>query len=167
MTSPPHQHRAAATPALRGPTRSSHPPQSAEAVPRNTKNSVNIHPSSEIFQSQLVVKMVAKKPRSFGQSIGFVRPIALCSGSQNTENPYAMPMHRWIARAHGGTSQRLKPGLAIRRCLSRRPGAVIAFAADITRSLFCVVGGSCPREPVLQRPVRRVINRPILCFLLG
>ena len=42
----------------------SHP--SAEAVPRKTKNSVNIHPIREICQSQVVVVMVAKKPRSFG-----------------------------------------------------------------------------------------------------
>src|SRR5687768_2832138 len=32
-----------------------------------------------------------------------------------------MPMHRWMARAAGGTSQRLKPGLAMMRSRSRRP----------------------------------------------
>src|SRR5215472_2818388 len=87
ITRPPHQRKAAAKPALRGPTRSSHPPQIAEAVPRNTKNSVYIHPRVETFQSQLVVNAVARKPMSAGQSIGFVMPIALCNGSQNTENP--------------------------------------------------------------------------------
>ena len=94
ITSPPHQQKAAAIPALRGPTRSSQPPQSAEAVPKNTKNNVNIHPNQVIFQSQVVVVRIAKKPISFGQSIAFVRPIALCRGSQNTENPYAIPMQR-------------------------------------------------------------------------
>src|SRR4051812_16381890 len=31
-------------------------------------------------------------------------------------------MHRWIASAAGGTSQRLKPGPAMMRSLSSRPG---------------------------------------------
>jgi hypothetical protein len=63
------------------------PPQSAEAVPRNRKNRLYIRPSIAIFQSQLVMVMVAKNPRSLGQSIALLRPAALCSGSQNTENP--------------------------------------------------------------------------------
>ena len=58
ITSPPHHRIAAAMPARRGPTRSSHPPQIAEAVPRKTKNRVYIHPIIEIFQSQVVVVMV-------------------------------------------------------------------------------------------------------------
>jgi hypothetical protein len=49
-------------------------------------------------------------------------PTALDNGSQNTEKPYAMPMHRWIANAAGGTSQRLKPGLAIMRSLDKNAG---------------------------------------------
>src|SRR5215469_16419923 len=101
---PPHHRNAAAKPALRGPTRSSHPPQIAEAVPRNTKNSVYIQPSMEIFQSQLVVKTLSRKLMSFGQSIDLVIPRALCRGSQKTEKPYAMPMHRWMDSAQGGTS---------------------------------------------------------------
>src|SRR5271169_2301986 len=52
ITRPPHQHIAATAPALRGPTRSSQPPQRAAEEPRNTKNSVYIQPSIEIFQSQ-------------------------------------------------------------------------------------------------------------------
>ena len=43
------------------------------------------------------------------------------SGNQNTEKPYAMPMHRWMASAAGGTSQRLNPGPAMMRSLSRIP----------------------------------------------
>src|SRR4051812_49435793 len=107
ITMPPHQHSAATTPALRGPTCSSHPPQRAAAQPRKTKNSVYIQPRVEIFQSQLVVKSSATKLMSAGQAIGFETPSALLNGSQNTEKPYAMPMHRWMARAAGGTSQRL------------------------------------------------------------
>ena len=87
MSRPPHQRKAAANPALRGPTRSSQPPHSAEAVPRNTKNRVNIHPSEETFQSQVVVNASAMKPMSFGQSTAVLMPMALCSGSQNTEKP--------------------------------------------------------------------------------
>src|SRR5579864_8630320 len=87
MTRPPHQHMAATMPALRGPTRSSQPPHSAEAVPRKTKKRVNIHPIMEICQSQVVVVIVAKNPRSCGHAIGLVSPMALCSGSQNTEKP--------------------------------------------------------------------------------
>ena len=40
MPMPPHQQNAATTPALRGPTRSSQPPQIAAAAPRTTKNKV-------------------------------------------------------------------------------------------------------------------------------
>ena len=37
------------------------------------------------------------------------------SGSLNTLNAYASPMHRWIDSAAGGTSQRSKPGGAVTR----------------------------------------------------
>src|SRR4051812_27495569 len=36
-----------------------------------------------------------------------------------------MPMHRWIARAAGGTSQRLNLGPAIVRSRARNPAAVL------------------------------------------
>src|SRR5712671_1066268 len=42
ITSPPHQHSAATTPALRGPARSSHPPQTAADDPSSTKR---VHPA--------------------------------------------------------------------------------------------------------------------------
>src|SRR5260370_7569791 len=59
ITSPPHQHSAATTPALRGPTRSSHPPQTAADDPSSTKNSVYIQPQLEVGQSHPLVKISA------------------------------------------------------------------------------------------------------------
>ena len=84
--SPPHQHSAATKPALRGPTRSSQPPQIAAETPRNTKNSVYIHPKLATFQSQVVVKSSCTSVMS-GHAFGAFRPIARDSGNQNTENP--------------------------------------------------------------------------------
>src|SRR6185312_1280560 len=121
MRSPPHQQIAATTPALRGPACSSQPPQIAEAVPRKTKKSVNIHPSMLIFQSHVVAKIVANADMSAGHATDFVMPTACESGSQNTLNPYAMPMHRWIARAAGGTSHRLNPERAMVRSFASSP----------------------------------------------
>src|SRR5215468_7909089 len=92
-TSPPHQHSATTKPALRGPTRSSQPPQIAADTPRNTKKSVYIQPRLATFQSQVVVNSSPNSEMS-GQAFGAVSPMARDSGSQNTENPYAMPMHR-------------------------------------------------------------------------
>ncbi|MNC43961.1 hypothetical protein D3C75_928500 [compost metagenome] len=40
-----------------------------------------------------------------------------------------MPMHRWIARAAGGTNQRLKPGRAMMRSFDRKPGALAKVPA--------------------------------------
>src|SRR5215468_4799364 len=93
ITSPPHQHSAATTPALRGPARSSHPPQIAADEPSTTKNSVYIQPRLEMRQSQVVVKSSPKSVMS-GQATLLSRPMARESGSQNTLKPYAMPMHR-------------------------------------------------------------------------
>src|SRR5262249_56970838 len=87
------QQHAATTPALRGPSRSTHGPKSAAEEPRTTKNSVYIQPSVLIFQSSEAV---------------CVMPIAWLSGSQNTLNPYAKQIERWMASAAGGTSQRIK-----------------------------------------------------------
>ena len=41
-----------------------------------------------------------------------VTPMTLVSGRLKTLKAYAWPMDRWMARAAGGTSQRLKPGRA-------------------------------------------------------
>src|SRR5689334_18621342 len=108
ISMPPHQHSAATTPALRGPARSSQPPQMAAAQPRNTKNKVYIQPSVATCQSQLLANNSAKKLMSFGQVVPAPAVASvLDSGSQKTEKPYAIPMHRWIANAAGGTSHRL------------------------------------------------------------
>src|SRR3954467_10677940 len=113
-----HQHSAAATPALRGPARSSQPPNTAADEPRNTKNSVYITVTSLTRQSQLVVVSASISVMSL-HTTDLVTPSARDSGSQNTLKPYAMPMHRWIASAAGGTSQRVNPGLATMRSRSR------------------------------------------------
>src|ERR1700733_3955307 len=42
-----------------------------------------------------------------------------------------MPMQRWMARAEGGISQRLKPGPAMVRSRARKPGALSTPVADI------------------------------------
>src|SRR6266850_5944306 len=80
ITSPPHQHIADATPAARGPARSTQRPQMAAAEPRKTKNSVYIQPSVEIFQSQVVVKICAASPESLRQGTASVIPMAFESG---------------------------------------------------------------------------------------
>ena len=54
-----------------------------------------------------------------------VTPSTLVSGSLKTLNAYACPMLRWIARAAGGTSQRLKPGPATIRSLDSNPAIAI------------------------------------------
>eukprot|EP01041_Mallomonas_annulata_P025264 gene25265-biopygen18105 len=64
---PPHQQTALTRPALRGPARSSQPPQIAADAPRNTKKRVYIQPSVATRQSQVVVKSSAKKPTSAPQ----------------------------------------------------------------------------------------------------
>src|SRR3569832_145578 len=147
-------------PALRGPARTSQPPQSAAAEPRNTKNSVNIQPSVDTFQSQVVANSDCTKPMSAGQSTDFVIPTARDNGSQNTENPYAMPMHKCIQSAAGGTSQRLNPGPATVRSFARKspapPGCGIApdtldivlpsrlAPLDRRHSRLCLVGVETP-----------------------
>ena len=83
---PPHQQSAETTAALRGPTRSSQPPQIAADEPSITKNSVNIQPRLEIRQSQVVVKSSAAKLMP-GHVTGCVTPNACDSGSQNTLKP--------------------------------------------------------------------------------
>src|ERR1700680_297556 len=105
MKNPPPQQQAAIAPDFRGPSRSAHAPKSAADEPSTTIANVNVQPSVLIFQSS---------------GAECVMPIAWLSGSQNTLNPYAMPIDRWIARAAGGTSQRLNPGAAMMRSLESR-----------------------------------------------
>src|SRR6476646_11923072 len=84
ISKPPHQQSADTTPALRGPARSSQPPQIAAAEPRKTKKSVYIQPRLLIFQSQLVVNSSATSDMSAGQATDLEMPMARDSGSQNT-----------------------------------------------------------------------------------
>src|SRR4029078_8300613 len=80
-TRPPHHRTAAATPALRGPARSTHPPHIAAEMPRKTKNSVYIQPRLATFQSHVVVKSSVTIDMS-GQDFDPVKPIARGSGTR-------------------------------------------------------------------------------------
>src|SRR5947207_11240859 len=93
ISRPPHQQAAATTPALRGPARSSQPPHSAALDPKNTKKSVYIQPRLGLSQSQVVVNSMVNSDVS-EHGIGLLIPSAFVSGNQNTEKPYAMPMHK-------------------------------------------------------------------------
>jgi hypothetical protein len=84
---PPDQQTAAATPALRGPARSSQPPHSAAATPRKKMNRVNTQLRSATSQSQLVVNRAVKMDDPAGQASGLLPPISCDSGSQNTLKP--------------------------------------------------------------------------------
>ena len=72
---PPDQHKAATTPALRGPARSSQPPQTAAAMPRTTMNRVNIQFRSATSQSQLVVNSAFRMLDPAGQASGLPPPM--------------------------------------------------------------------------------------------
>src|ERR1700716_516812 len=95
---PPQKRQAAANIAARGPALSTQRPKTAAESPRNTIARLKIQPSAGIVQSP---------------GAGAVTPIAKDIGLLKTLNAYAWPMHRWIHRAAGGTSHRLKPGPAI------------------------------------------------------
>src|ERR1700733_973734 len=95
-SSPPDQQMAAITPALRGPARSSQPPQTAAAMPKTTINRVNTQFRSATSQSQLVVNKAFRMPDPAGQATGLLPPMARDNGSQKTLKPYAIPMQRWI-----------------------------------------------------------------------
>src|SRR5262252_1267716 len=80
ISRPPHQSSIATKPALRGPARSSQPPHTAAAAPRNTKNSVYIQPSSLIFQSQVVENILVTSDMSAGQAIADLALMARDNG---------------------------------------------------------------------------------------
>ena len=85
---PPHQHTAETTPALRGPARSSQPPQMAAEQPRKTKNRVYIQPSVATRQSQPEANSSAKKLMSLAHAAPVPAVVNdLDNGSQNTEKP--------------------------------------------------------------------------------
>ena len=72
--------------------------------------------------------MLNTQPRVLSfQSSGaeWVTPIAWLSGMLKTLNAYACPIERWMARAAGGTSQRLKPGGATVLLRSRKESAAM------------------------------------------
>src|SRR3954471_1258269 len=106
MKNPSPQQQAATTPLFRGPACSSHRPKTAAERPRKTMAMVKIQASSVCFQSP---------------GADSVMPRTLVSGSLKTLNAYACPMLRWMARAAGGTSQRLNPGFATMFSLDRNP----------------------------------------------
>jgi hypothetical protein len=54
------------------------------------------------------VNSICSQLISAGQATELLMPMALVKGNQNTEKPYAMPMHKWIHNAAGGTSHLLK-----------------------------------------------------------
>ncbi len=94
MTKPPHQHNAETSPAFLGPARSSHLPHTAADEPKKTKKRVYIHPNMEMSQSNEVEKILAKKPMSAGAGTDAETPSDFDRGSQKTEKPYAIPMHK-------------------------------------------------------------------------
>ena len=71
---------------MRGPARSSQPPQTAAAMPSSTKNSVYIQPRLATRQSQVVVNSSLQQ-RHVGAGLGLRDPSARDSGSQNTLKP--------------------------------------------------------------------------------
>ena len=79
MRKPPPQQQAAATPAFRGPTRSSQRPNTAAEEPRKKIAMEKVRPTVLIFQSS---------------GADCVMPIIWLSGFQKTLRPYAMPMER-------------------------------------------------------------------------
>src|SRR5690242_11638314 len=90
-SNPPPKHTAETNIALRGPTRSSHGPNSAAESPRNTIAMLNTQPIVLNFQSPVA---------------DFVTPSECDRGRLNTLKAYAWPIDRWMAKAAGGTSQR-------------------------------------------------------------
>ncbi|MEL7644266.1 MAG: hypothetical protein AAGU25_09185, partial [bacterium] len=70
-------------------------------------------------------------------------PISLDKGSQKTEKPYAIPIQRWIARAAGGTSQRLNPGPAMVRSLFKKDNAAMWRFLSGIKSCVKVYLGAC------------------------
>src|SRR5579859_4056148 len=85
--SPPHHRKADTTPPLRGPERSSQPPNKAAEQPRKMKNRVYMNCRLVIFQSQPVLVRLSMKLWSGEHATALVMPTARDSGSQNTEKP--------------------------------------------------------------------------------
>src|SRR5690349_13991381 len=76
-----------------------------------------------------------------------------------------MPMHRWMARAAGGISQRLNPAPATMRSRPSHPSSIFASPARI-RMVHAVVLSAVYMKPphtyrgvVMSRPVKPVAAR--------
>src|SRR4051812_45417579 len=90
-SNPPAKQHADVNIARRGPTRSSHAPNTAADSPRKTIAVLNTQPTVLSFQSLGAESVI---------------PFRCVSGRLNTLNAYAWPIDNWMARAAGGTSQR-------------------------------------------------------------
>src|SRR6201991_1575857 len=69
-----------------------------------------------------------------------------------------MPMHRWMQSAAGGTSQRLKPAVAIVRSRSRKPApapdtpAVLLIVVILSLPAAAILGVSAVHDPASAHP---------------
>jgi hypothetical protein len=69
-------------------------------------------------------------------------------------------MHKWMQSAAGGTSQRLKPAVAIVRSLSRNP----APAPGTLPALLIVVIAIFPCSPLLKRVFFAVLDPIVVSY---
>ena len=86
MRNPPPQQSAATSPALRGPSRSSQPPNNAAERPRNTIPIVKVQRRSLTRQLQVVVNSASVSDIVL-QAASVSPEMALLSGSQKTLRP--------------------------------------------------------------------------------
>ena len=129
ISRPPDQQSAATTPALRGPARSSQPPQTAAATPRKTMNRVNTQFRSATSQSQLVVNRAFRMPEPAGQATGLPPPIS--ARQRQPEHAEAVghadaEMDRQRGRRHQPAID--SPASATIRFRSNKPGTAVAAA---------------------------------------
>src|ERR1035437_1688426 len=110
---PPPKQTAEANIASRGPAASSQRPKVNAERPRKTIAVLKIQPIVESFQSA---------------GAGLSIPTSVESGRLKTLKAYAWPMARWIARAAGGTRQRLNPGGAIECWRSGNMGCEVTLS---------------------------------------
>lgn len=83
---PPPQQQAAIAPDLRGPARSSQPPNTAAEMPRTAMNNSNVTVSELTRQLHVVVNSSCHNDTR-AQESGTGPASAFDSGNQNTENP--------------------------------------------------------------------------------
>src|SRR5689334_681609 len=80
-----------------------------------------------------------------------------------------MPMHRWMQSAAGGTSQRLKPAVAIVCSLSRKPApvadtrpALLTVVIDTSPAAAITTGASASSIP--PQPIAASVSRQLRTF---